>query len=581
MAGMIPRSFVNDLLTRTDIIDLIDARVPLRKNGTNFVACCPFHSEKSPSFSVNPKQQFFYCFGCGKGGNAITFLIDFERLSFPEAVEQLANMQGLSIPYENGTKPQQYSKDDHQTLYQLLKDAARYYANQLKKHPKATEYLHQRGLDDKVISRYQVGFAPNGWDNLLKHCHQHENALAKAGMITKKDNGHYYDRFRDRIMFPIRDRQGRMIGFGGRALDDSTPKYLNSPETPIFHKGRELFGLYEAQQANRSFEYIVVVEGYMDVIALAQYGITQCVATLGTATSQQHLQKLYRCCDTIVFCYDGDPAGRKAGWRAMEALLPILEDGRQAKFMFLPEKEDPDSLVRKVGEQGFRQQILDATPLSEFLFLELKSQCNDVQSMDGRSQLAKLALSLISKLPKGIFQQMLLDKLSGITRLSPQILQNLSENKQPNPEPSEKPTVITKTRLSPSQLAIALLLQNPELANKMDNTDFLAQINEPYCKIFHQLIDRIQDHDAINAGNLLESWRGSDWAPVLAELAAWDTLIPKKGMIDEFNGILSKLRGQNIESEIRTLLNKANMEPLTEEEKKQLQWLISTKKKKS
>ena len=426
MAGRIPQYFLDDLLARIDIVDVVDQRVKLKKTGRNYSACCPFHKEKTPSFSVSPDKQFYYCFGCGASGNAIGFLMDFDHLDFPQAVDTLAGQLGLEVPHEQGPKRR---GPDNTELYTLMDKAVEHFDRQLKHHnesPRAAHYLRQRGLNTETCKAFGIGFAPPGWDNLQKELAtsaEKEKQLISTGMLVhNEDNDRIYDRFRDRIMFPIRDSRGRYIAFGGRVLGDKKPKYLNSPESPIFHKGRELYGLYEARQANRKLSRIIVVEGYMDVVALAQQGISNSVATLGTATTPDHMQKLFKVVPEVIFCFDGDDAGRRAAWKALESTLPQMEDGRQARFLFLPQGEDPDSMVRKEGPEQFTQRIKDqALSLDNFLFRELEDGL-DLNTMDGRARLAKLAQPYLKQLPEGMFHQLLIKKLSDITGLDSQYL---------------------------------------------------------------------------------------------------------------------------------------------------------------
>ncbi len=439
MAGRIPQDFIDDLLNRTDIADVVEERISLKRTGRNYSGLCPFHKEKSPSFSVNPEKQFYYCFGCGAGGNAIGFIMDYDRIDFPQAVDTLARRLGLEIPREAGGQsplPQKL-KDS----YELLSRATEFYQQQLRHHPerdKAVTYLKGRGLSGQIAKRFQIGYAPPGWDNLISHLQNHADsppsreAMDEAGLvILKPDEGKCYDRFRDRIMFPIIDMRGRAIAFGGRVLSDEKPKYLNSPETDTFHKNRELYGLYQARQANRELSRILIVEGYMDVVALAQYGISNAVATLGTATSEHHLSRLFKLVPEVVFCFDGDSAGRKAALRALEAALPIMEDGRQARFLFLPEGEDPDSLVRQEGREQFDQRINQAKPLSDFFF-DSQSETLDLSSGEGRARLGSLTMPLIEKIPGQIFQQLMKQQLSAITGLSSEFLSQIS----PPPSPA-------------------------------------------------------------------------------------------------------------------------------------------------
>ena len=422
MSGKIPQSFIDDLLARTDIVDIIDSRVTLKKTGKNYSGLCPFHKEKSPSFTVSPDKQFYYCFGCGAGGNAISFMTDYENLPFPQAVEDLAKLAGIEVPKDN----QHQRKNEHlyQAQFKILDLAAAFFQAQLKNHPakqSAISYLKGRGLDGKTVKQFNIGFAPPGWDNLINSVgitDTEQSHLERSGMLIRhEEKDSLYDRFRDRIMFPIRDMRGRVIAFGGRILGDGKPKYLNSPETDTFHKGRELYGLYEARKVNRKLDKVIIVEGYMDVVSLAQFDINYSVATLGTATSLHHLERLYKIVPEIIFCFDGDQAGLKAAKRALETVMPVIKDGQQAKFLFLPEGEDPDTLVRQKGKPHFEELVTDATPMSEYFFNSL-SENIDMESIDGRALFSSQALPLIQQMQPCLLQQMMRDKISSITGLS-------------------------------------------------------------------------------------------------------------------------------------------------------------------
>jgi DNA primase len=418
MAGLIPQSFINDLLTRVDIVDVIDTRLTLKKAGKNYQALCPFHNEKSPSFSVSPEKQFYHCFGCGASGTALTFLLEFDRLDFVEAVETLARVAGVEVPREaGGGRPQ----NDHGNLYAVLEQAQRFFRGALKEAPEGVAYLKRRGLSGEVARDFGIGYAPEAWDALRKALKDvPEEQLLEAGLLIRNDNGKVYDRFRGRVMFPIKDTRGRIIGFGGRILEagDHGPKYLNSPETPVFHKGRELYGLYEARRALRRLDRLVVVEGYMDVVALAQAGIANAVATLGTSATPDHFRKLYRHTEEVVCCFDGDNAGRQAAWRALESALPELGEGRQLKFMFLPDGEDPDSLVRAKGQAEFLRLSAHAEPAIEYLFGQL-SQGLDLANLDDQARLASLAMPHIDRVPEGILKQLMQNRLRTLTGFDP------------------------------------------------------------------------------------------------------------------------------------------------------------------
>ncbi|MFB9887229.1 DNA primase [Balneatrix alpica] len=451
MAGKIPQHFIDDLLARVDIVDIIDERVPLKKAGKNYVACCPFHQEKTPSFSVSPDKQFYYCFGCGASGTALSFVMEFERLEFPLAVEALAKRAGMEVPREQQDSVQlAQQREQHQAIYDILEEAAEWYSQQLKHHParqNAVNYLKGRGLSGQAAQAFRLGFAPPGWDNLLNALGtsaSRRQALIDAGLvIDKPEEGKTYDRFRDRIQFPIRDKRGRIIGFGGRVLGDDKPKYLNSPETPVFHKNQELYGFFEARKYGRKQQRFLIVEGYMDVIMLAQYGLHDAVATLGTATSSTHLEVLYRQVEEIVFCFDGDQAGRKAAERALHSVLPLLKDGRQARFLFLPEGEDPDTLVQQEGLAEFERRINRALSCSDFLF-DFAQQGLDLHQAEHKALLCKRALPLLNLLPADSFiKPLMLDNLAHRTGLDKAQIQQLAEHSPvatpPTPAPVSQP----------------------------------------------------------------------------------------------------------------------------------------------
>lgn len=435
MAGLIPQSFIDDLLNRTDIVDVVSSRVQLKKTGKNLSACCPFHKEKSPSFTVSPDKQFYYCFGCGAGGNALGFIMDHDNLDFPQAVEELARAAGMEVPREEGRRGQKPRQPTDSPLYPLLDAAAEFYRQALRAHPTrkaAVDYLKGRGLSGEIARDFGLGFAPPGWDNLLKHLGAdtlQQKVMIDAGLLIENaESGKRYDRFRDRVMFPIRDSRGRVIAFGGRVLGDDKPKYLNSPETPVFHKGQELYGLFEARKHNRNLDEIIVVEGYMDVIALAQQGLRNAVATLGTATSEEHLKRLFRVVPSVLFCFDGDQAGRKAAWRALESTLSSLQDGRRARFLFLPEGEDPDSLVRAEGTDAFQARIHQhAQSLGDYFFEQLSNEA-DPRSLEGKAHMATLAAPLIEQIPGANLRQLMRNRLKEITGLDPQQMEQLAQS---------------------------------------------------------------------------------------------------------------------------------------------------------
>ena len=575
MAGRIPRVFINDLLARTDIVDLIDARVKLKKQGKNYHACCPFHNEKTPSFTVNGEKQFYHCFGCGAHGNAIDFLMNYDRLEFVESIEELASSYGLEIPYESGSGPSQLERHQRQSLYQLMTGLCDFYQQSLSQNQAtgARNYLAQRGLSDDVIKHFSIGFAPAGWDNALKRFGTNpddKQTLIDAGMLVTNEQGRSYDRFRERVMFPIHDKRGRVIGFGGRVLGDGMPKYLNSPETDIFHKGRQLYGLYEAQKNHPEPEKLLVVEGYMDVVALAQYGVDYAVASLGTSTTAEHIQLLFRTTDTVVCCYDGDRAGREAAWRALETALPYMNDGRQLRFMFLPDGEDPDTLIRKEGKEAFEARIEQATPLSTFLYDTLLPQV-DLSTPDGRTQLANLALPLLRQIPgetlRIYLRQELGDKL-GI----PDHIQ--LERLFPEKAEAVKPVVQPQLKRTTMRILIGLLVQNPYLSEMVPSLQALSQSEVPGFSLFVELVNTCTAHPGLTTGQLLELYRGTTFSQTLETLATWNHMIVDDEVETMFRDALASMYDAALERRLEYLIAKDRTDGLSSDEKREY-WLLN------
>lgn len=600
MAGRIPQNFIDELLDRLDIIEVIDRRVPLKRSGRNYTACCPFHDEKTPSFSVNQEKQFYYCFGCGAGGNAIGFLMDYERMDFPRAVESLADHAGLEVPREATAfqEPPRQKKN----IYNLLEKSAHYYCEQLRKHPqaaRAVDYLKQRGLSGEIAKAFDIGYAPPGWDNLLKHLGQSEEdkqLLIDGGMlISNKEENKLYDRFRDRIIFPIRDNRGRIIAFGGRVMGDDKPKYLNSPETPVFHKSKELYGLYQARKSNRSLQRLLIVEGYMDVVALAQHQITWAAATLGTATSTEHLKRVFRHCPEVVFCFDGDDAGRKAATRALESALPIMEDGRQAKFLFLPQGEDPDSLVRKIGSHEFTRLIDQATPLEKYLF-DAQSEGLDINSLDGKARLSTLAAPLIGKLPNGVFKELMMASLAERTGLSTEKLNSILNQHQlqasPTPASQQADSPQPKQRQAqdqwqapeitrnPALYAIGLLLHQPKAASQLESRPGLEQMTDPHSDLLHAMLELLQKRPDSTSAMLIGHWHGETWGETLRNLLQMDQLIPIDGMEQEFIDTVAmleeKIKHLDIDQQVDKL-TATDYSQMSAEEKEELKQLLNRK----
>jgi DNA primase len=585
MAGRIPKQFIDELLTRSDIVDVIDSYVPLKKAGKDYKACCPFHEEKTPSFTVSVDKQFYHCFGCGAHGSAIGFLMDYEHMSFVEAVEDLATRAGLKVPKEAGVFSGP-DKDNGADLLGLLREAERFYRQQLREHPQAgrvVEYLKGRGITGEIAHEFGLGFAPDGWDNLLRALGKDDascEALARAGLAVKKESGGHYDRFRDRVMFPIEDHRGRIVAFGGRVIDKGEPKYLNSPETPLFHKGRELYGLFHAREAIKRENRVLVVEGYMDVVALAQFGVDFAVATLGTATTRDHLERLFRHAPEVIFCFDGDRAGREAAWRALDNALPALREGWQASFLFLPEGEDPDTLVRKEGKDAFLARLKTAIPLPEYLFDNLMRQV-DMNRMDGRARLVELARPLLSKMPQGVLRQMMLDRLAELSRMDVGKLPVPSGNTEPANSfrpamrgsysgPQEPPSIVRR--------AIALMLQHPALAEKLSNENELADLDLPGMPLFLELYGMLKNSPTMNTAAIIESFSDSEHQHHLSRLAVWDYPALAENVEMEFSGVINRLCDASSKQRAERLLQKQHAQGLNQTEKDELARLLSVKR---
>lgn len=564
MTGLIPQPFIDELLSRTDLVELIDGYVPLKKRGTSYIACCPFHSEKTPSFNVVAKKQFYHCFGCGASGNSISFVMSYLNQNFIEAVETLAARVGMQIPREQHEKTQQSL-----SLYQLLAKVSQYYQQSLKNTPDAVHYLRQRGLTGDVAKAYQLGFAAAGWHTLEHQFKSNRAELITTGMLIKKDDGSTYDRYRQRIMFPIHDRHGRIIGFGGRAIDpQNKPKYLNSPETIIFQKNRELYGLHQILQTHAHHDTIIIVEGYMDVIALAQHGITNAVAALGTATSTYHIQLLSKHARQLIFCFDGDEAGRQAAWRALENTLPHLNTGLDASFIFIPEGHDPDSLVREEGREQFNARLKQAQPLSQFFFDTL-IQGIDLRRSAGKSQIIHTVKPYLQTMDEGPYKQLLIDELAQLTRIENHRLMHMLNDKKEHAPLTQK----TITR-SPIRLAIALLVQNPDIYQQVQHQMPPAALDGEGQEILQRLLTQVANAPSITTASLIELWRGSDFFESINRLAGWDHQVPEEALSREFIDILQFLKRQNFENKITQYIAKSRKEGLTVSEKLVLQTML-------
>ncbi len=574
MSGRIPRTFIDDLLVRVDIVDLIDTHVPLKKSGSNFVARCPFHNEKTPSFSVSRNKQFYHCFGCGAGGNAISFLMDYNHLDFVEAVEDLAAFTGLDVPREKVDYNPGQNKDSLEQMYSLLLQVAGCYARQLSKGvtaKDAVEYFKSRGVSGKTARDFLLGYAPDGWHFLAKQFDQKQ--LIAAGLLGQKDGGKPYDRFRGRVIFPIRDKRGRVTGFGGRVMDDSLPKYLNSPETPVFQKGKEVYGLYELLKNNAKPEKILIVEGYMDVIVLAEYGIKNVVATLGTATSKAHMELLFRFSSELVLSFDGDQAGRQAAWRAIEAGLPCLRDGRQIRIMLLLPGSDPDSLVREEGVDGFSKRISAASALSDFFYEQLSTGLN-LANMESRARLVGKAKPYLEMLPGGVFREMMYEKLKAMAKV--ESLAIFGDNAAISRVEKNRLSQRERYQQSPARTAIALLLQHPELITIAEQKQLnLKGIDFPGVPLLDKIVSRILANPEISLAGLVEGFRGLAEEKFVNVLASLPLLIPDGGIESEFSDSLLRIVEQARDDELEKLLEKEQKEGLSAEERQLLPKLLA------
>ncbi|WP_176329816.1 DNA primase [Thioflexithrix psekupsensis] len=591
----IARECIDDLIARADIVEVISHSLPLRKAGRHFVACCPFHQEKTPSFSVNAEKQFYHCFGCGASGNVLSFIMEYQHVDFVEAIHELAGQLGMNVVYEeDGQKTESPAArtDRHLAIYQLLQHVADYYAHQLTTPAAAAarRYLEQRGIDQQTAQKFLVGFAPDAWDGVLKTFATQETALLQAGLLVETEQGRRYDRFRNRVIFPILDQRGRVIAFGGRVLDDSKPKYLNSPETAVFHKSDALYGWYQARQ-QRPLERLIIVEGYLDVIALAQFDVPHAIATLGTATSETHLRIIFRQVDQVIFCFDGDDAGYKAAWRALETCLSLMNGKRDVRFAFLPQGDDPDSLIRRVGTVAFQNYLQQAKPLSHFLFDHLLKRI-DIAQLEGRARLVEVAKPLLAKLPEGAYQTLLVQRLNELTQVDFKKLTTLIQDAQPKHSPSDPVAVREKGRekrekistrniihlgrvnRTPIQMAIQLLLHTPALAQRAE--DIYSQVSvlidkDGDAEFLMLLIELLNRQPDMHLGLLCEYWRGTPYEPLISEYALQENLLqqPIVNIEAEFDGILTQIKQQYYQYRYELLLAKSRLAALTPSEKQE------------
>jgi len=593
LAGRIPQHFIDELIARLDIIEVIGSRVQLKRAGREYKACCPFHDEKSPSFTVSPDKQFYHCFGCGAHGTALGFVMEYDHLGFVEAVEELAARAGLEVPREGGTAA---PSQPHDELYIALERAALFFRQSLSGESRARDYLGKRGLSAEIIHRFGIGYAPARWDGLLDRygtTDDERQVLLRAGLIIERQpeagRAHtpgFYDRFRDRVMFPIRDTRGRTIAFGGRVLDAGEPKYLNSPETELFHKGRELYGLYEGRQATRSLQRLLVVEGYMDVVSLHQAGVTYAVATLGTATTPEHLGRIFRLVGEVVFCFDGDRAGRAAAWRALENAVGEVKQGRQVRFLFLPEGHDPDTLVQQEGAEAFEARLANALPLSDYLIRELSAR-TDAGSVDGRARLVELARPLVRRIPSDVYRELLIQQLAEVVRMPAMRLgELLGGSDAPEPRRPE-PAVETRSPRMPAgpaagrgnlvRQAISLLVHHPTAAAGVGSLDALAQVDRPGIPLLVELLAQLREDPPASTGALLERWRDRPEHGPLSKLAVGECLVADPAAAGaEVRSAVERLVAEGATHRLQVLQEKSRLEELSAGEKAELQALIRT-----
>jgi DNA primase len=590
MPGRIPQTFIDEIVTRSDVVEIIGSRITLKKAGREFKACCPFHSEKTPSFWVSPEKQFYHCFGCGAHGTVVGFLMQYEKLEFPEAIAALAERAGLELPREAQDTQRSGSVD----LYDVMSSATRFFEQNLKDNERAREYLAHRGIDAATAQAFALGYATDSWNALLNRFGAHDEErrrLLQAGLIIERDSkgaerqAGFYDRFRDRLMFPIRDGRGRILAFGGRIIDAGEPKYLNSPETPLFHKGRELYGLYEARQARADFKRLLIVEGYMDVVRLHQAGITFAVATLGTATTQEHLNKIFRITSEVVFCFDGDRAGRQAAWRALENALPLARDGRELKFMFLPEGQDPDTLIAAEGREKFEARLLTAMPMSEYLLSHLSQQA-DLAHVDGRAKLAALARPLFLRMPEGVYRELLADRLAAEIRMPAAKLKELLLAGAPRPESQDPAPRIRRASMSVGRgnlltQAIGLVLHYPSAARAVVRPEQLDAVDTPGAPVLRELLAQARDTATPSTAVILERWRERPEFSRLTDLAGATPLVADaKAAVSELQMAIEKIaEAHGPGQRMNELLRKAQEQGLNFDEKTELSNLLRAKGK--
>ena len=601
--GLIPQSFIDELIARADIVEVIGLRVPLKKAGREYKACCPFHGEKTPSFWVSPDKQFYHCFGCGVHGTVLRFLMEHDRMAFPEAVEELAQQLGLEVPHEGGTAAGNTKRVD-EPLYELMGKVAGFFSECLARDEHARAYVERRGLVRETVEHFGIGYAPNSWNEVLRRFgggDAERRALTELGLIIERERGQirdgerHYDRFRDRIMFPIRDVRGRVIAFGGRIIEQGEPKYLNSPETALFHKGRELYGLYETRRARSNLKRLLIVEGYMDAVRLHQAGITYAVATLGTATTPEHFKRIFRLVSEVVFAFDGDRAGRGAAWRALQHALPEAREGREIRFLFLPEGQDPDSLVGEEGREAFEQRLNTSLPLSEYLISELKGQA-DLSHADGRARFSELARPLLARLTEGVYRELVLKQIASALGIARERLEELMDLTPPPPfrpggdgiasaEPHIHATPHVQTRTSAGRgslvrQAVVRLVRFPAIAQQVtvEERAGLNACEEAGIDLLRELLDDLREHPLQIAAQVIERWADKPGGDALPKLLHREEVVADAALAaDELRGALAKLADTVAVQRLKVLEEKSRWTRLGPEEIKEFQQLILRK----
>jgi DNA primase len=592
--GLIPQTFIDELIARADIVEVIGSRVQLKKAGREYKACCPFHNEKSASFWVSPEKQFYHCFGCGAHGTVLRFLMEHDHMAFPEAVEELATRLGLDVPHEGTNDPSSPRRAD-EPLYDVMGRVSRFYAETLARDERARQYIARRGLDRDTVEKFGIGYAPNSWNEVLRRfggSDEARRALADLGLVVERERGQtregerHYDRFRDRIMFPIRDGRGRVIAFGGRILDQGEPKYLNSPETVLFHKGRELYALYEARRSRSNLKRLLIVEGYMDAVRLHQYGINYAVATLGTATTPEHFKRIFRIVNEVVFAFDGDRAGRAAAWRALQHALPEARQGREIRFLFLPDGHDPDSLVGLEGAEAFERRLEATLPLSEYLIQEL-SQQSDLAHADGRARFSENARPLWAKLPEGVYRELMLARIAEVVGLAAQRLLELWQAGKtgpaaapaPEPTPQRAPARnVSGGRGSLVRQAVLQLVSYPVIALEVgaEERAALDACEEPGIELLRELIDNLRALPAQNSAQVIERWAGKPGGNSLEKLLQREHIVADAvAAAGELHAALGKLAERVVARRLEALEEKSRSTRLEPEELQEFQRLMS------